>query len=215
MLAVAVPPDGVLGQRIDDGVLVLRAAAGMDAGLGAERAARDDGAFLVLDGVLVKRRRGMIPVHRGQILEAELVSAAGAVPQTRFLHEKSSTPRPAAAGAPALRPYLIQYGFAQYDARPPRPATYSWEQPPCQDAPGRNLDTAVTVLIHIKSDEFEDDCLRPMRKSFSPTATSRRRTMLRRSKSHANSCNFLGVMSAAANGPARSAARDRLRTVTR
>ncbi len=38
-LAVAVPPDRALGQRIDDGMLVLGAAAGMDAGLGAERAA--------------------------------------------------------------------------------------------------------------------------------------------------------------------------------
>ena len=47
-LAVAVPPDRVLGQRIDDGMLVLGAAAGMDAGLGAERAALHDGGFAAL-----------------------------------------------------------------------------------------------------------------------------------------------------------------------
>ena len=85
-LAVAVPPDGVLGQRIDDGVLVLGAAAGMHAGLGAERAAVDEGAFAVGDGVLDQSGVGQIPVDAGEIFEAEFVGAVGAVSQTRFLH---------------------------------------------------------------------------------------------------------------------------------
>ena len=61
----------VLGQRIDDRVLVLGAAAGMDAGLGAQRAALHDGGLARADGVLVERGRGEIPVDRGEILEAE------------------------------------------------------------------------------------------------------------------------------------------------
>src|SRR5262249_28612800 len=41
-LAIAIPPDGVFGQRVNDGVLVLRTAAGVVACLRAKRAARDD-----------------------------------------------------------------------------------------------------------------------------------------------------------------------------
>src|SRR3954454_24163913 len=90
-LAVAVPPDRVLGLRIDDRMLVLRAAAGMDAGLRADRSALNDGGFAIPDGVLVKLRRVEIPVDRREILETKLVSAVSAVPRTRFLHGKTST----------------------------------------------------------------------------------------------------------------------------
>ena len=91
LLAIAVPPDDVLGGRIDDGVLVLGRAAGVMSGLGAERAALHDRALARGDGVLVKHGRVEIPVDRGHILEAEFVSAECAVPQTSFLHEKTST----------------------------------------------------------------------------------------------------------------------------
>ena len=66
MLAVAVPPDRVLGERVDDGVLVLGRAAGVMAGLGAERAAGDDRRLAVADRVLVERRVGQVPVDRGR-----------------------------------------------------------------------------------------------------------------------------------------------------
>ena len=53
-LPVAVPPDGVFRQRIDNRVLVLRRAAGVMAGLGAERAAGDDRRLAVADRVLIE-----------------------------------------------------------------------------------------------------------------------------------------------------------------
>ena len=91
LLAVAVPPDRVLGERIDLGVLVLRRAAGVVAGLGAERAAGDDGRLAVADRVLVERRVGQVPVDRSEVLEAELVGAIGGVAQTGFFHGNSSS----------------------------------------------------------------------------------------------------------------------------
>ena len=103
-LAIAVPPDGVLGQRVDDGVLILGRATGMHAGLRADRAALDQRRLPCCDGVLIERRRGQIPMHRAQPLEAEFIGAVGAVPQTRFLHESPSTTHPAGTGAtPLLR----------------------------------------------------------------------------------------------------------------
>ena len=101
-LAIAVPPDGVLGQRVDDGVLVLGRATGMHAGLRADRAALDQRRLPCCDGMLVERRRGQIPMHRAQPLEAEFIGAVGAVPQTRFLHESPSTTHPAGTGATPL-----------------------------------------------------------------------------------------------------------------
>ncbi len=97
-LAVALPPDRALGERVDDGVLVLRAAAGMDAGLRADRAALHDRGLAGRDGMLVERRRIEIPVDRSQVLESEFVGAVGAVPQSRFLHDQPPPRRPAAAG---------------------------------------------------------------------------------------------------------------------
>src|SRR6185503_20396888 len=53
--AVAVPPERIFGERVDDGVLVLGRAAGVMAGLGAERAAGDDRGLVGGNGVLVER----------------------------------------------------------------------------------------------------------------------------------------------------------------
>jgi len=82
LLAVAVPPDGVFRQRIDNRMLVLRRAAGVMAGLGAERATGDDRSLAVANRVLVERGFGQVPVNRAEILEAELVGAIGGVAQT-------------------------------------------------------------------------------------------------------------------------------------
>ncbi len=87
LFAVAAPPDGVLGQRVDDGVLVLGRTTGVMSGLGAERAALNDRTLARADRVLVQHRRIEIPVNRGQLLKAELISAVSAVPHTRFLHK--------------------------------------------------------------------------------------------------------------------------------
>ena len=99
-LAVAFPPDRVLGERVADGVLVLRAAAGVHAGLRADGAALDERGFLGGQRMLVERGRVEIPVHRGQLFETEFIGAVSAVPQTRFLHGRPPTTRPAAAGTP-------------------------------------------------------------------------------------------------------------------
>jgi len=87
-LAVAFPPDGVLGERVTNGVLVLRAAAGMDAGLGTKRAALDQRGLARGKRVLVKHRCIEIPVDCGKLFETKFISAMGAVPQTRFPHGK-------------------------------------------------------------------------------------------------------------------------------
>ena len=86
LLAVAVPPHGVFGRRIDHGVLVLRRTASVVSGFGAQRAAGDDGRLAVADGVLVERGFGQVPIDAGEILEAEFVGSIGAVSHTRFLH---------------------------------------------------------------------------------------------------------------------------------
>ena len=128
LLAVAAPPDDVLGGGVDDGVLVLGRAAGVMPGLGAERTALHDVAFARRDGVLVERRRVQIPVDRGQILEAEFVSAECAVPQTSFLHERPPEyagfrPSPEFLPAPLLR-----FGWRHYSPCPQggRPIVRIW-----------------------------------------------------------------------------------------
>ena len=50
--AIAAPPHSVLGERIDDNVLVLGAAAGMDARFGAQGAALHQRALAISDRVL-------------------------------------------------------------------------------------------------------------------------------------------------------------------
>src|SRR6516165_2672395 len=87
-LAIAVPPYAVLGQRIDDDMLVLGAAAGMHAGLRAKRAALHQRAFAISDRVLHQDGVGQIPMSAGEILETELIGAIRAVPHTRFHHLK-------------------------------------------------------------------------------------------------------------------------------
>src|SRR5215468_8825303 len=62
--AVAVPPHRILGERIDDGVLVLGAAAGMDPGFRTQRAPFDDGRFARGDRVLIERGGPEIPMDR-------------------------------------------------------------------------------------------------------------------------------------------------------
>src|SRR6516162_2334203 len=111
-LAIAVPPYAVLGQRIDDDMLVLRAAAGMHAGLRAKRAALHQRAFSVSDRVLHQNGVGQIPMNAGETLETELIGTVRAVPHTRFHHLKPPLwPLAAAASRLFLRrfdwPFLV------------------------------------------------------------------------------------------------------------
>src|SRR5215472_8484631 len=87
-VAIAAPPNRILGERVDDNVFVLRAAAGMDAGLGAEGAALHERAFTISHRVLHQNGVGQIPMSAGEILETELIGAIRAVPHTRFYHLK-------------------------------------------------------------------------------------------------------------------------------
>src|SRR6516164_7642507 len=87
-LAIAVPPYAALGERVDDDMLVLRAAAGMHAGLRAKRAALHQRAFSVSDRVLHQDGVGQIPMNAGETLETELIGTVRAVPHTRFHHLK-------------------------------------------------------------------------------------------------------------------------------
>ena len=99
-LAVLLPPHRIFGAGIDDDELVFRAAAGMHAGIGAERAAGGDLRFLGGDGEFVESRLGEIPVNGFEPLEAEFIGAMGAVPHTSFLHE--TPPRNASARRPSF-----------------------------------------------------------------------------------------------------------------
>src|SRR5215472_13869812 len=83
-VAIAAPPNRILGERVDDNVFVLRAAAGMDAGLGAEGTALHERAFAISDRMLHQNGVGQIPMNAGETLETELVGTVRAVPHTRF-----------------------------------------------------------------------------------------------------------------------------------
>src|SRR5712671_7253296 len=66
-LAVLFPPDGLFGVLVADNELVLGAAAGVDAGFGAQRAALDQMGFAVCKRMFVKRRLGQVPVDRSKV----------------------------------------------------------------------------------------------------------------------------------------------------
>src|SRR5262249_1392279 len=130
-LAVAVPPDRIFGQCVDDRMLVLRRPAGVDAGLRAERAALHDRGFPRRDSALVERGRGEIPVDRAEGLEAKSIGAVGAVPQTLFQHERPPRPSRGAAGSPP-RPHI---GRAKGSPPPLDPAPYNWPPAAVNAAP--------------------------------------------------------------------------------
>src|SRR6516164_7789828 len=111
-LAIAVPPYAALGERVDDDMLVLRAAAGMHAGLGAEGAALHERTFAISDRVLHQDGVGQIPMSAGEIPETELIGTVRTVPHTRFHHLKPPLwPLAAAASRLLLRrfdwPFLV------------------------------------------------------------------------------------------------------------
>jgi hypothetical protein len=86
--AIAAPPHRIFGERVDDNVFVLGAAAGMDTGLGAEGATLHERAFAISDCVLHQNGVRQIPMNAGETLETELIDAVRAVSHTRFHHLK-------------------------------------------------------------------------------------------------------------------------------
>ncbi len=86
-LAVLLPPHGLLGALVADHKLVLGRAAGVHAGLGAERAAVHDRALTVGHRMLVQRRLGEIPMDGREAFEAKFIGAMGAVSQSCLVHE--------------------------------------------------------------------------------------------------------------------------------
>src|SRR5262245_25603174 len=107
-LAVAVPPDALLGERVDDGVLVLRAPARVHAGFRAERAAGDHLSLAARDCVLIERRLSQIPVNGREILQAELVGTVVAVADAGLLHELPPRNAPELSPGAALFPSAIR-----------------------------------------------------------------------------------------------------------
>src|SRR5438477_7445402 len=143
-LAIAVPPNAILGQRVGNGEFVLRAAAGMDAGLGAEGAAMHKRALAVSDRVLHQNGVEQIPMNAGEVLEAEFIGAVRAVPHTRCLHPSLRfyrLPRPpfwlcwlvlsAVSWSPIWPPQSGPSGRSIYAYLPRRHGVRPYIQPSC------------------------------------------------------------------------------------
>ena len=91
---IAGPPHRLVGERIADSELVLRAAAGELAGVRAECTIGRDHGFAIAQRMLVELGRTEIPVHALEFFEAEFVGAECTVMHARLLHEDSpSNPR--------------------------------------------------------------------------------------------------------------------------
>ncbi len=87
---VVVPPHGPFGHRVLDDELVLRRAAGVDAGVRDERSPVGEVGLAGRDRMLVEARRRDVPMHGLQAFQAEFVGAVRAVPHTAFLHGRPS-----------------------------------------------------------------------------------------------------------------------------
>src|SRR5580700_3785937 len=85
---VAGPPHVLVGRRIANGELVLRAAAGEHTGVGAQCAVGGHGGLIGTQRMLIELRRAEIPVHAFEFFETEFVGAEGTVMHARLLHEK-------------------------------------------------------------------------------------------------------------------------------
>src|SRR5262249_39294058 len=88
--AIAIPPNRIPREIVDDGVLVFRTPAGVVTGPGAQCTAHDWRGLARRNGVLIECRLGQIPAHLGQILETEFLGTIGAVPHTTLSHSNSS-----------------------------------------------------------------------------------------------------------------------------
>ncbi len=78
-LAVLFPPNGLLGVLVADDEFIFGAAAGVDAGFGAQRPTLDQLGFMVRERVLVKRWRGQVPMDGRKVLKAEFVGTMSAI----------------------------------------------------------------------------------------------------------------------------------------
>ena len=128
-LAVLLPPDGLLGLRVADDEFVLRRTAGVDAGLGAERAAFNDMAFIRGEREFVELLGGKIPVDRCEVLEAEFLGAVSAVPQTRLLHANLRQHPARLTSLPGA--WLTPHRHTG----PAKGGTYNGDLTPCQGPP--------------------------------------------------------------------------------
>src|SRR6266700_8401478 len=93
--------------------------------------------------MVVKRRRGKIPMDRGDILEAKFVGAIGAIAQTRFLHEDLHD----ASGDRRTTP--CPHSAWHHNAPPPSPRPYSGDRTRCQG--GRYLESLQPRLLRLTS----------------------------------------------------------------
>src|SRR5262245_62500005 len=86
-------------------MFVLGGAAGVHPGLGADRAALDDGGLTARDRMFIEPRGVEIPMDCSELFETEFIGAVGTVPQTRLPHKNlhlSARPPPEFLQAPRL-----------------------------------------------------------------------------------------------------------------
>src|SRR5579872_6647912 len=84
--AVIVPPDRALGRLVANDEFILRAAAGMNAGFGDQRAAGGDFRLAAAQGFAIKMGRSQIPMDGGKVLEAEPIGAVTRVENPALSH---------------------------------------------------------------------------------------------------------------------------------
>ncbi len=77
--AIVVPPDGFFGRSVAHDELVFRAAAGVHAGFGDQRAASGDPRLAAAQRFAVELRRLQVPVNRRQVVKSEAMHAIGRV----------------------------------------------------------------------------------------------------------------------------------------
>ena len=88
--AIVVPPDLAFGLGVADDELVLRRAAGVNAGVGDERALRGDARLAIGQRDLVKLRGAEIPVNAREVSETELVGSIGRIALAGLVHARVS-----------------------------------------------------------------------------------------------------------------------------
>ena len=84
--AVVIPPDRLIGQVVANDELVLRAAPGMHAGLGHQRALGGDLGFEALERLPVELRRLEVPMDGLEVFETQAVGSISRVVASRLVH---------------------------------------------------------------------------------------------------------------------------------
>src|SRR6266702_2254214 len=128
-LAVVSPPDGLLRLVVTDNILVFRAATGVHAGFGAQRAAGRDLRFTVLERAFVKFGFEEVPVQPFEISEPEFVCPEFRVACALFEHFVSPWARVRTCKCRRRRVYC--HAEADAGAATPNHSRRFWKTSPC------------------------------------------------------------------------------------